>query len=173
MPFDGSNTIIGPVRGDVETAMDFARRAGAKRLDEVELYVREIYRLAPTVGFDPAILVAQSAHETGNWTSTWWNDRLNPAGLGITGDPANEAASTTFTSGTISARAQIAHMHAEVYGRSQELPTILQGVDPTYQNVFDAGWAGTIRTIEDLTGTWATDPQYHLKIVRKAQLIYQ
>lgn len=141
-------------------------------MDEVELYIQEVYRLAPTIGFDPAILVAQSALETGYWTSDWWAERLNPAGLGITGDPAAEKESTYFESGTISARAQLAHMHAEVYGRSQELPAILQGVDKTYEHVFQAGWAGTIRTIEDLSGTWAVDPLYHTKIVRVANELF-
>ena len=45
-------------------------------------------------------------------------------------------------------------------------------VDPTYQQVFQAGWAGTIRTIEDLSGTWAVDPEYHHKIVRVAREIF-
>ena len=44
-----------------------------------------------------------------------------------------------FPSGTIAARAQIAHMHAEVFGNSQPLPIELQGIDPTYQRVFEAG----------------------------------
>ena len=48
----------------------------------------------------------------------------------------------------------------------------LQGIDPTYQNVFNAGWAGTIRTIADLAGTWAVDPEYANKIVNRAVAIY-
>jgi uncharacterized protein YraI len=170
--FDGTNSIIGPARGTADEAIAFARRADARRIDEVERYIREVYRLAPQIGMDPAIIVAQSALETGYWKSDWWDARLNPAGLGITGDPYQESTSPTFESGTVSARAQLAHMHAEVYGRSQALPAELQGVDPTYQNVFDAGWAGTIVTIEDLSGTWATDPIYHEKIVRVANEMF-
>lgn len=171
-PFDVTNTIIGPTRGTAEQAIGFAQRAGALRMDHVELFIREIYRLAPQVGFDPAILVSQSALETGYWKSSWWNERLNPAGLGVTGDPQQNAASPTFPDGTIAARAQIAHMHAEVYGNAQALPPELQGVDPTYQRVFQAGWAGTIRIIDDLAGTWAVDPLYGHKIVRVAKEIY-
>lgn len=139
-------------------------------MDEVELYIREIYRFAPTIGMDPAILIAQSALETGYWKSERWVSELNPAGLGITGNPGDRY--DFFESGTISARAQMAHMHAEVYGRSQPLPSILQGVDATYENVFQAGWAGTIVTIQDLSGTWAVDKEYHHKIVRVAIEIY-
>jgi uncharacterized protein YraI len=171
-PFDVTNTIVGPTRGTVNESIAFAQSAGANRMPEVERYIREVYRLAPELGFDPAIIVAQSALETGYWKSSWWNLRLNPAGIGVTGDPAQNSASPTFASGTISARAQLAHMHAEVFGNSRPLPAVLQGVDPTYQDVFRAGWAGTIRTIGDLAGTWAVDPRYGEKIVRVAREIY-
>ena len=129
--------------------------------------------LGPQIGFDPAILVAQSALETGYWKSPWWTLRLNPAGIGVTGDPAQNSSSPTFPSGTVAARAQMAHMHAEVFGSSQPLPAILQGVDPTYQRVFEAGWAGMQRTIHDLAGTWATDPLYDTKIVRVAREFFR
>lgn len=170
--WDGTNAIIGPVRGNAEDVIGFANRAGSKRIADVELYVREVYRLAPQLGFDPAIIIAQSALETNYWRSDWWDARLNPAGLGITGDPWAESKSPTFADGTVAARAHLAHMHAEVYGDSQPLPTVMQGVDPTYQHVFNAGWAGTIRTIEDLSGTWAVDKKYHEKIIRVGHEIF-
>jgi hypothetical protein len=66
----------------------------------------------------------------------------------------------------------MAHMHAEVIGNAQPLPQTLQGIDPTYQRVFAAGWAGTIRTLQDLSGTWAVDPLYAEKIVRVAKELY-
>ena len=139
-------------------------------MDEVENYIREVYRLGPQIGFDPAIIVAQSDLETGHWKSLHWEQELNPAGLGITGNQWQTEPG--FANGTISARAQLAHMHAEVFGNSRPLPPELQGVDPTYQNVFKAGWAGTIRTIADLSGTWAVDPEYHHKIVARATGIF-
>jgi hypothetical protein len=172
VPFDVTNTIVGPVRGTANQALAVARSMGAQRMDQVTLYITEIYRRAPEIGFDPALLVSQSALETNFWRSSWWINRLNPAGIGVTGDPAQNAASPTFASGTISARAQLAHMHAEVYGNRQPLPLVLQGVDPTYQRVFAAGWAGTIVTLEDLAGTWATDPLYAVKIISRARVIF-
>ena len=63
-------------------------------------------------------------------------------------------------------------MHAEVHGNALALHPDLQGADPTYQRVFEAGRAGTIRTIANLAGTWATDPAYHSKIVAKAKAIF-
>ncbi len=167
-----TNTIQGPVRGTATQAIAFAQRNGAVRMDEVEKYINEIYRLAPEIGLDPSLLVAQSALETGYWKSYWWKERLNPAGLQINDDPSTHGASPGFESGTVSARAQMAHMHAEVYGDREPLPAVLQGVDIGYENVFKAGWAGDIVTLEDLGGTWATDTSYGFKIARVAAEIF-
>jgi hypothetical protein len=172
IPFATTDNIAGPPRGSVSVAIAFARSHGSVRLPEVERYIREIYSQAPAVGFDPALLVAQSALETGNWTSYWWAQRLNPAGLGITGHPLQEASSPQFGNGTTAARAHLAHMHAEVRGKSEPLPAVLEGKDPTYSRVFDAGWAGSVRTLEDLSGTWAVDPDYAAKIVDRAREIF-
>lgn len=171
-PFDVTNTIVGPTRGTPEQAIAFARSRGAERMDEVENYIREVYRLGPELGFDPAIIIAQSNLETGHWTSAWWRDHLNPAGIGVTGSPDDHLTGASFANGTLSARAQMAHMHGYVYGSSKPLPDILQGLDPRYQLLFDIGLAGTVRTIADLSGTWAVDPNYHHKIVSRATGIF-
>lgn len=170
--FHYTNAIVGPTRGTPEQAIEYAKRAKSLHIADVELYIYEIYRLAPTLGFDPSLLVAQSALETGYWKSKWWDERLNPAGLGINDDPSTHPYSAKFPNGTIAARAQLAHMHAEVYGDRVALPKVLQGVDVTYERVFQAGWAGTVVTLEDLSGTWATDPEYGWKISRVASYIF-
>lgn len=170
--FHYTNAIVGPARGTPEQAIAYAKSMKSYRMADVELYIYEVYRLAPTVGFDPALIVAQSALETGYWRSDWWNDRLNPAGLGINDDPSSHPYSQKFPNGTIAARAQLAHMHAEVYGNRKPLPKILQGTDVTYERVFQAGWAGTVVILEDLSGTWASDPQYGWKISRVASYIF-
>lgn len=172
MGYHYTNAITGPVRGTPEQAIEYAKRTNSLRIADVELYIYEIYRLAPTLGFDPSLLIAQSALETGYWKSKWWNERLNPAGLGINDNPSTHPYSGNFPNGTIAARAQIAHMHAEVYGNRVALPAELQGVDITYENVMKAGWAGTVVTLEDLSGTWATDPLYGWKISRVASYIF-
>jgi uncharacterized protein YraI len=167
-----TNTIEGPVRGTSTQAIAYAQNAGAVRMDEVEKYIKEIYRLGPQIGLDPSLLVAQSALETGNWKSYWWKERLNPAGLSINDDPKTHAGSPGFANGTVAARAQMAHMHAEVFGDRKPLPAELQGVDSSYEAVFQAGWAGDIVTLEDLGGTWATDTSYGFKIARVAAEIF-
>ena len=170
--FHYTNAIVGPARGTPEQALEYAKRTKSLHIADVELYIYEIYRLAPTLGFDPSLLIAQSALETGYWKSKWWDERLNPAGLGINDNPSTHPYSGKFPNGTISARAQLAHMHAEVYGTNKVLPTVLQGIDITYENVIKAGWAGTVVTLDDLAGTWATDPQYGWKISRVASYIF-
>lgn len=161
-----------PARGLAETAIAFARNAGSLRINEVIAYINEIYRLAPTLEFDPAILVAQSTHETNYWGQGWWNDRLNPAGLGITGTASQDQESQIFPNGTASARAQLAHMHAYVYGNTRSLPSDLVGADNRYNAVFTSNYAATVTTINDLAGRWATDTEYAGKVVRRGNEIF-
>src|SRR5262245_23185558 len=95
-----SDTILGAARGTAAGAIAAANANGAHRFGEVTAYAKEAFRLAPLVGLDPSIAVSQSAHETDYWRSGWWLERLNPAGIGITGDPAQNAQSHTWTNGT-------------------------------------------------------------------------
>lgn len=175
MAMTPNDTILGPARGSFMVAWDFATDADAHRLEHVEDYLAEVYRLAPLVGMDPAILVAQSAHETANWTSYWWRLRLNPAGLGINGDPRQNEASGYWANGTDAARAQICHLAAYVgveHIEKFELIDKYIHLDPRLQAVIDANLDGTVRTIADLAGKWATDPAYHTKIAAKGNLIF-
>lgn len=150
-----------------------ARRAVARPL-EVDAYIDEVWRLAPLAGLDPAIVFAQAVLETGWFTSAAWRDRLNPAGIGVTdgGDHGYR-----WESGADAARAQIVHLDVYVHGdrRPAVAADVLAqyyGLDPRRSAVIGAGWAGTVRTIRDLTGRWATDRDYHDKIVRLARDIF-
>lgn len=175
MPMRESDTILGPARGSVERAHDFALGAVADRMSDVSDYIEEIYLLAPLVGMDPAILLSQSAHETANWTSYWWRLRLNPAGLGITGDPQQNEQSGYWANGTDAARAQIVHMWFYVYGRTDhpsfDVVSPHFSLDPRRTEI-PTRWLGSVRTIADLTGKWATDKRYHLKVAAKGNKIF-
>ncbi|HKG25793.1 MAG TPA: hypothetical protein VKB09_09100, partial [Thermomicrobiales bacterium] len=116
MPMTPNDALSGAPRGDLVAAAACAQAHGALRPDDVTAYLAEVFRLAPLAKLDPAIVVAQSAEETGYWTSDWWNNRLNPAGIGITGDPAENAASRTWDTGTDAARAQIVHLYLYAVG---------------------------------------------------------
>jgi hypothetical protein len=125
-------------------------------MEEVRAFIGEVFRLAPELGFDPAILVAQSAEETGNWRSRVWIEGLNPAGIGIT-DSGN--VSIPYTNGAQAARAQLVHAFAYTVGRipAGHILTPFVTLDPRFEAVFAANFGGTVRTIADLTGKWATD----------------
>lgn len=172
MTVTANDPIIGPARGSVGQVLAYVDQS-AKRKSEVEAYVREVYRLAPLVGIDPLILVGQACLETDSFASTYWNERLNPAGIGVTGDPAQNAASHTWANGTAAARGQIVHMWQYTH-EDRSLPTELfqnQRLDPRLDALRESGFAGTVHTIADLAGRWAVDPNYAIGICRHANAI--
>lgn len=110
-----STPIIGPATGTLAEALSWLDiKAGA----ETE-YATELWRLCALVGLDPAVLFAQAAHETGDFSSYWWQYRRNPAGIGITGDKKQNEASQTWANGTDAARAHVAHMIAYTLEESE------------------------------------------------------
>ena len=150
-------------------------------------YLRELERLCELVGFDMLLLAAQSSHETDNWQSVWWTGRRNPAGIGITGDPEQNNASQIWANGTDAARGHVTHMALYVYGDWDEMH-MLAFAQPTagepwvtltrelgdagdyhrYTDILEAGYLNSVRTLNDLTGRWATDPRYAEKIAARA-----
>lgn len=163
VPMLPSDRIVRPARGSAGTTLSFAAHYGAARFGDVQAYVNEVYRLAPQVGIDPAIVVAQSALETDTWRTSYWRNHLNPAGIGIT---YNGQASFTWLSGTDAARGQLVHLYLYAVG---EIPAghVLapyKSLDPRYQAAVNAGYAGIAPTIGALTGRWATDPVYGEKL---------
>lgn len=160
--------LIGKPSGTLDAALDYA---GTDNAD----YIKEVWRLCLLVGLDPAILIAQSAHETYDWTSLWWDTRINPAGIGITGDPAQNAASQIWANQTDAARGHVVHMSEYIGVGWAEVEDALRPylhLDLRLPEVTKAGYAGKVRTIRDLTGKWATDPDYHTKIVNRHRAIF-
>jgi hypothetical protein len=138
-----------------------ARDAKAKRLPEVYSYIDTVFAAAPFWSLDPAQVIAQSALETNQWTSRFWEERLNPAGLGITGDPAQDAASWTWESGMHAARSQMAHLLLYSTGKNET-----GWWDPregAYRVAYGPG-SKQADVLNDLTGKWATDSRYAEKI---------
>ena len=167
-----NDALLGPARGAAERVMEAAEEAGAERLPEVRAYVAEVYRLAPLVGLDPAILVAQSAHETGYWRSAAWAGGLNPAGIGVTGPGV---ASPRWASGEEAARAHVVHLYLYAVGEvasGHELAPYV-ALDPRYGAAMGAGRAGIARTVADLAGRWATDLEYAAKVARAGNELFQ
>lgn len=177
-----SSPLVGPPSGTLHQALSYR---GGGWSPVTTQYLTELWRLAPLVGIDPAILAAQSAHETANWSSDWWLDRHNPAGIGITGDPEQNEMSQTWANGVDAARGHVLHMLAYLYAPSEAIRMMRQGLgeppnppsnvwryDQRYTAPWESGYTTTALTIDDLTGRWAKDPQYAEKIVAKHRAMF-
>jgi N-acetylmuramoyl-L-alanine amidase len=170
-PMMREDALLGPARGSSAQVLATALLSGAARSDQLWAYVTEVYRLAPEVGLDPAIVVAQSALETGWWQSEAWIDQLNPAGIGVTG---SEVTGPTWTSGTEAARAQLVHLYLYAAGpipHDHPLAPYIE-LDPRYEPALSAGRAGVAPTIADLSERWATDPNYGDGIARVGNRLF-
>jgi N-acetylmuramoyl-L-alanine amidase len=157
--------LLAAPRGSAVRALASALRAGTRRPEDLRTYLMEVYRLAPLVGIDPAIVVAQSAHETGWWQSPAWTDHLNPAGIGITG---SDVASPSWENGEAAARAHLVHLFLYAAGPippGHPLEPYIP-LDPRYDAARAAGRAKSAISLADLTGLWATDPDYGGRVAR-------
>lgn len=165
-----------PVRAaSLDSSAAVAKRVidqGCARPDAVVTYIGEVYRLCEPLGYAAHVLIAQSHEETGGWKSRAWREGLNPAGIGIMDASARQ--DRVYASGVDAARAHVVHMHAYVSGQipmGSELSSYV-GLDPRYEAVFSAGYGGSVSTIADLSGRWATDQEYATNIVEHLRLVY-
>ena len=167
-----SDLISAPPRGTAEGVLAWARANGAARMTDLTDYVYEVYRLAPIVGIDPAIVIAQSAIETANWTSYYWGNFLNPAGIGI---EYAGAPSYRWTSGTNAARFQITLLYIYVNGPIPKghilYPYLALG--PGWTGPIEAGFAGKVKRVNDLSGRWAVDFAYGTHIANRGNEVYK
>ena len=164
--------LLGPPRGSVARVLSHPPVAVANRPEELAAYIAEVYRLGPLVGLDPAVVIAQSALETGWWQSPAWAEHLNPAGIGITGP---EVESPAWASGEDAARAHVVHLYLYAVGpipADHPLAPYL-ALDPRYDAALAAGRAGSATTVADLAGSWATDPEYAESIARVGSELYR
>jgi hypothetical protein len=143
---------------------------------EVWTYLRTLWTLCAHLGLDAMVLAAQWDLETGTGRSKWWRERRNPAGIGVTGDPAQSEASQTWPNGEAAAYGHVAHMVAYVWGTEwdtvwpDEWPGPLEA-DRRFNAPIDAGYHA--EWLSDLNGTWAVDPQdnYDGKLAARANRI--
>ena len=178
MLFSLNDPIVGKPRFTADDALAYAKAHNAKRLDFLSDYLKELWRLGELTGLDASLLCAQSLHEctdpvTGDaWSSYWYVTRGNMAGIGITGDPAQDDASRAWASGADAARAQVVHMGVYCLHEASVAWSKLfdyQHLDPRISDVVRAGFANTVHVLGDLgNGRWATDPAYAQKIMGRA-----
>lgn len=166
-----TDQLIGPPRGTAAGVIRLAVALGSYRLADVKDYVNEIYRLAPIVGLDPAILIGQSALETGYWKGKFWISSLNPAGIGIYDD--NQPHSFYWASGANAARGHIYHLYTYARGvpPANHILHQYRAFTPGVQGAVRLGYAGTRHTIESLEGSWALMSLYALGLCNKGNEI--
>jgi hypothetical protein len=181
MPIRLTDNLAYPNRGTVTQAMAYAVTQRADRQVFLHEYFTELYRLCAKYQLDFSILVAQSANETGKWKSAIWNQYGNPAGIGVTGSDVSSGPneSLVYENGKDAARAHVVHMQAYVRGAipaTTELHDYIE-FDPRYEAVFEAGYDGTIRRIQDfnVNGRWALltqPPPYGQRIVNDGLAVW-
>lgn len=160
--------VRGKASGPAQALKDFAVKQHAKRIEEVNNYIDELYRFGTILGIDPYMVAVQSAVETDNWTSSYWNDHLNPAGIGIT---YSGQASHTWANGVDAARAQLVH-HCAYLGINPVAINVYKYLDPRFFAVYQAQLNGSITFWEEYgNGAWAVDPHYVSAIMERKESI--
>lgn len=129
-----------------------------ERLQEfARLYISE----CKIEGVNHDVAFAQMCHETGFLTFTGDVDpsQNNFAGIGtFDGKPGH-----TFRTVNEGIRAHVQHLKG--YGSREPLSTLM--VDPRYKTLQGLSKVfGQCKTLQDLTGKWATDKNYHEKIAK-------
>lgn len=137
--------------------------------DVVPEYLGTMRDLCAANGLSFTFAVAQFCHETDFGRSEVWRDYRNPAGIAVEDD---ENRGLVYQSGTHAAFAHISHLCAYAYGKAHPLPLTFTQQDPKYRYVCGLPWAGTITQIGQLTGRWATDPNYGPKLVDRGNAIF-
>ncbi|CAN5737553.1 hypothetical protein BH20CHL4_BH20CHL4_16080 [soil metagenome] len=143
---------------------------------EVWSYLKTLSVLCETLGLDFVVMAAQWDLETDTGRSLWWRERKNPAGIGVTGDPAQNEASQTWPDGAAAVYGHVAHMVAYVWGKEWKTvwpdnwPGPLEA-DQRFNAPINAGYHAD--RLIDLNNTWAVDPQanYHGKLASRANRI--
>lgn len=111
---------------------------------------------------------AQAWLETGGFKSPRWIESFNPAGLGATDDGAWGASFNTIAEGVM---AQYAHLLCYA-GKEYTIPLeYFALMSPRRFALKNAYGLGCAPTWQELSGRWATDPMYYVKISKLVQLI--
>ncbi len=155
-----STPLVGESVATLEQAKQWAKNRGAAQIyiDIADLY----WKYGELTGLRADVLYAQAAKETnfGKYTGQVKPEQNNWAGIkkyGATGDEPEDH--EDFATPEDGVRGHFNHMCAYV------------GLDPIgtphgrYNSVKTLAWAGTVKTVEELGGKWAPNPDYGKSIV--------
>jgi hypothetical protein len=182
-------SLSGPAQLSATQAKAALKKTGLAPSDDLQInsYVDSIYGTAPKFNLNPDLLLGQAILETDYFTSSWWKQRRNPAGIGITGTTIQDLASQTFANGHEGALGHIAHMLAYVdYPRAESLwdaaglGVPIRTADQRFDAPREADYtAQTLRGLgqvrKNAQGQWLgwslDDPTYGQKIAERINVV--
>jgi hypothetical protein len=139
---------------------------------DVRHILTQYFTVAPGVGLDPLLAVAQMELETAFLSSFWGGrPRRNPAGIGVTGQPG---AGISFPSWVVSVRAHLGRLlaYALPLGAGTAAQKALM-TEALAWRALPSSKRGSAPTLRGLAGSWAADPAYASKIVHIANDMLQ
>ncbi len=155
---------VTPLAGDAEVTLEQALqwatscRAQQRFIDVAPLY----WQYGSLNGIRPEVLFAQAAYETGfgRFSGIVPPEYNNWAGIKVASSNGNEPEDhEQFATPDDGVRAHFNHIAAYA-----GLPPVGEP-HGRYHVVARASWAGTVETVEQLSGRWAPSPTYHERIV--------
>lgn len=150
------------------------RNNGEYTRRDIERYIVPAYfQACQAADVDPLIAIAQMCHET-DYLSSWWaaRPRRNPAGIGVTGEPGKGLSFPTWARHAIPAHVgRLVAYAVDPDDYTPEQASLVQ-ITLSYRALPSRFW-GSAPTINGLTGTWATDPDYAAKLVRVARWLQE
>lgn len=178
--YSDTASLTGTAQMSAIQAKTALKKSGVPDDPQIDGYVDSLYSTAPTFQLNPDLALGQAILETDWFTSDWWKNRRNPAGIGITGDKKQDAASQDFLNGHGAALGQVAHLLAYVDYRRAEarwdaagLGVDIRTADKRFDAPNEADYtAQTLRGLgqvrKDAQGRWLgwsfNDPTYGEKI---------
>lgn len=158
--------VLGVSQITVEQIVAYAVNHGAQRPVFIKIYFTKLRELCVKYIIRFEVLVGQWADETDIGLSDLWINKGNPAGIGALGDVGGPTTyiGITYNTGEESAYGHFIHFHVYIKGPIPDELLPYKKFDPRYQAALDAGFAGIVKVIDDLSGRWAMNPNYGVQI---------
>lgn len=164
---DRLTTFLGQPASNRHHAHRWAIEAGAVPLF-VDRILPALWAAGERTGIRPDVLVAQSFHETGGgrFGRAVTPEHHNTAGIKVPEPGADDAADShqRFDTWQHGAEAHANHLRWPYAGLDP-----IGHVAPRSHRTATASWAGTITTVEGLSGKWAPSATYHEPILRNLE----
>lgn len=121
---------------------------------------------------NPLLALVQMIHETANLKSPWSQiPHRNPAGIGVTGAPGVGVSFPSWSSAVLAHVGRLCayampEMSQSRYGSELTVALSWRPLPKQFKR-------GGYPLLKDLTGVWATDRDYHNKIIRLGEAIFR